>query len=80
LQRYGDLTVFFQNGGRPPSWICWARIRTNHADRLVVSIRAVKKPVLNRRTKFRKDRSNGWGDIAVFVIFKMAANILHDWL
>ena len=22
LQRYGDLTVFF-NGGRPPSWICW---------------------------------------------------------
>jgi len=26
LQRYGDLTGFFQNGGRPPSWICWARI------------------------------------------------------
>jgi len=22
LQRYSDLTVFFQNGGHPPSWIC----------------------------------------------------------
>jgi len=30
LQRYGDLIgFFFQNGDRPPSWICWARIRTN---------------------------------------------------
>ena len=27
----GDLTVFF-NGGRPPSWICWARIGTTHGD------------------------------------------------
>jgi len=34
--RYGDLTVSFQNG-RPPSWICWARIGTTHDD-LVVSI------------------------------------------
>jgi len=28
-----DLTVFFQNGGRPPSWICWAptgTIRDDH--------------------------------------------------
>ena len=23
LQRYSDLTVFFQNGGPPTSWICW---------------------------------------------------------
>jgi len=22
FQRHSDLTVFFQNGGRPPSWIC----------------------------------------------------------
>ena len=28
----------FQNGGRPPSWICWARIRTTHDDYSVVSI------------------------------------------
>ena len=38
LQRYSDLTVFFQNGGRPPSWTSWAPIGTTHDDHLVVSI------------------------------------------
>jgi len=38
LQRYRDLTVFFQNGGRPPSWICWAPIVTIHGELLMVSI------------------------------------------
>jgi len=38
LQRYSDLTVFFQNGGRPPSWISWAPIGTTHDDHLMVSI------------------------------------------
>ena len=33
----------------------------------------VKRPILHQRTKFRKDRSNRCGDIAIFVIFKMAA-------
>jgi len=28
---------------------------------------------LHQRTKFRKDRSNRCGDIAIFVIFKMVA-------
>ena len=28
LQRYSDLMVF-QNGGRPPSWICWTPIGTD---------------------------------------------------
>jgi len=28
----------FQNGGRPPSWICWAPIGTTHDDDLMVSI------------------------------------------
>ena len=37
LLRYGDLTVF-QNGGRPPSCICRARIGTTHEDYLVVFI------------------------------------------
>jgi len=37
LQRYIDLT-FFQNGGRSPSWICWAPIGTTHDDHLMVSI------------------------------------------
>jgi len=35
--------------------------------------RTVKKPILHQHTKFRKDRSNRCGDIAVFVIFKMTA-------
>ena len=34
----------------------------------------VKFEIFNgQRTKFRKDRSNRCGDIAIFVIFKMAA-------
>jgi len=35
--------------------------------------RVVKRPILHQRTKFRKDRSNRCGDIAIFVIFQMAA-------
>jgi len=34
---------------------------------------ALKGHILHPRTKFRKDRSNRYGDIAIFVIFKMAA-------
>jgi len=36
-------------------------------------VRAVKRTILQQRTKFRKDRSNRCEDIAIFVIFKMAA-------
>ena len=30
--RYADITIyrFLQDGGRPPSWICWTRVRTMH--------------------------------------------------
>jgi len=38
LQRYSDLTVFFQNGGCPPSWIRWAPIGTTRNQLLMVSI------------------------------------------
>ena len=31
---------------------------------------AVKRPILHQRTKFRKDRSNRYGDITIFVIFQ----------
>jgi len=37
LRRYGDLTVF-ENGGRPPSWICWAHNYGTHGEYLVVFI------------------------------------------
>jgi len=29
---------FFQNGGRPPSWICWAHIGITHNDYVVVFV------------------------------------------
>jgi len=37
-KRSGDMADFrfFQNGGRPPSWICFTRVGTNHAEYLVV--------------------------------------------
>jgi len=40
---------------------------------------AVKRPVLHQRTKFRKDRSKRRGDIAIFVIFKMAATAILNF-
>jgi len=59
-----------QNGGRPLSWICEIRI--------FLTVGAVKRPILQQRTKFRKDRSNRCGYIAIFVIFNMlAAAILN---
>ena len=53
------------NGGRPPSWICEIRF--------FLTVGVVKRPILHQRTEFRKGRSNRYGDIAIFVIFKMAA-------
>ena len=43
------------------------------------SIWVVKSPILHHRTKFRKDRSNRCGDIAIFVIFKIAATAMLDF-
>jgi len=39
----------------------------------------VKRPILHHHTKFRKDQSNCCGDIAIFVIFKMAAAAILDF-
>jgi len=39
----------------------------------------VKRPILHHSTKFRKDRLNRCGDIAIFVIFKMAAATILDF-
>ena len=38
-----------------------------------LKVKEAKNPILHQRTKFRKDRSNRCGYIAIFVIFKMAA-------
>ena len=40
---------------------------------------AVKGHILHQHTKFYKDRSNRYGDIAIFVIFKMAAAAILDF-
>jgi len=64
LRRYGDLTVL-KNGGAPPSWICEIRI--------FLMVCAVKGHILHQLTKFHKDRSNRYRDIAIFVLFNMAA-------
>jgi len=40
---------------------------------------AVKTAILHQRTKFPKDRSNRCGDIAIFVIFKIAAAAILDF-
>jgi len=36
--RYGDFFGFFQDGARPPSWICDACVWTIHKGNLVVFI------------------------------------------
>jgi len=46
---------------------------------IFLKVREVKNPVLHQRTKFRKDRSNRCGYIAIFVIFKMAAAAILDF-
>jgi len=44
-----------------------------------LSVVTVKRPILHQRTKFRKDLSNRCGDIAIFVILKMAAAAILDF-
>jgi len=66
-QTVGEIWQYngFRNGGRPPSWIC--EIQT------FLTVGEVKRPILHQRTKFRKNRSNRCGDIAIFVIFQDGA-------
>ena len=55
----------FQNGGRPPSWICEIRI-------FLRSVR-LRDPFCISVPNFVKIGQNRYEDIAIFVIFKMAA-------
>jgi len=54
-----------------PSWICEIRI--------FLTAGAVKRPILHQRTKFRNDRSNRCGDIAIFVIFNIASAAIMNF-
>ena len=68
LQRYGDLTVLKMAAVRHLGFVKFE----------FFNCRRVKRPILHQRTKFRKDRSNCCGYIAIFVIFnKAAAAILN---
>jgi len=42
-------------------------------------ISEVKRTFLNNHTKFRKNRSNRFGDIAIFVIFNMGDAAILDF-
>jgi len=60
LQRYGDLTVLKMAAVRHLGFLKFE----------FFDGRAVKGHILHQRTKFYKDRSNRYGDIAIFVIFQ----------
>jgi len=69
LQRYGDLTVFKMAAVRHLGFVKFK----------FLMVGADKRPILHQRAKFRKGRSNRCGDIAIFVIFKMAATAILDF-
>jgi len=70
LHKYGDLTVFKMAPVRQLEFLKFK----------FLPVAAVKRPILHYLTKFRKDRSNRCGDIAIFVIFKMVAAAILDLL
>jgi len=43
-----------------------------------LTVGEVKRPISHQRTNFCKDWTNRCGDIAIFVIFKMAAAAILD--
>ena len=59
--RHGDLTVFNVAAVRHLAFVTFE----------IFNGRNGQETHLHQRTKFRKDRSNRYGDIAIFVIFKM---------
>ena len=44
-----------------------------------LAIGAVNRPILHYRTRFREDLSNHCGDIAIFMIYKMAAAAILEF-
>jgi len=69
LQRYCNLTVFKTAAVRHLGFLKFK----------FLTVVAVKNPILQHRTKFRKDRSNRCEDITIFVIFKMAVAAILDF-
>jgi len=69
LQRYGELTVFNMAAVRHLGFVKCE----------IFNGRSAYETILHQLTKFRKDRSNGCGDIAIFVIFKMSATAILNF-
>ena len=44
-----------------------------------LTVETVMRSILHQRTKFRKNRSNRCGAIAIYVIFKMTAAAILDF-
>jgi len=65
VKRLRDMAIYRFSKWRPSAIL--DLLNTNF-----LMVGALKRPILHQRTKFRKDRSNRCGDIAFFVIFKMA--------
>ena len=63
LQRYGNLTVFKMAAVRRLGFVKFN----------FITVWTVKRPILHHRTKFSKNWFSCCGDIAIFVIYKMAA-------
>jgi len=70
LQRYDDLTVLKMAAVRHLGFVKFE---------FFLTVGAVKRPILHQHTKFRKDRLNRCGYIAIFVIFKMAAAAIFNF-
>jgi len=63
---------FFQNGGSPPSWICYARSQTNHEGHLVHD--------LYHCEKFGWNRCSSFDDMHVFRFRKFGLKTpIHPW-
>ena len=69
LEIYGDLTVFKMAAVRHLGFVKFK----------LFNGREVKRPILHQRTKFRRDRSNHCGDIAILWFFKVAAAAILDF-
>ena len=68
MQRYGHLTVLKIAAVRHLGFVKFE----------FFTVGVVKRPILHQHTKFHKDQSNRCGDIAIFVIFKMAVAATLD--
>jgi len=76
-KRCGDMAIFrfFQDGGSPPSWICYAGVWTTHKDGLITVQNLVGKRCTSLSAAFRVPRCKDWLTSTARVPCSNAANI-----